>query len=333
MSEIKKALVTAMVSDASKQKLKAALSPAQVEFCMPYGPGAKEAIAKAASDVDVAIMNGDVEPSVLKSPNLKWIHCCRAGVEKTATAEIFEKGIILTSSGWQSAPALAEHVLTFMLGLTYNLPGLFRAQTEHRWAADRNYFMKTGLYKKTVGIIGLGNTGLEVARLCKSFDMKTLGYRRSKRPADNVDEVYAAAEGDDIKALVAMCDYIVLCIELNDDTWHLINKEVLEAMKPSAYLINMGRGALVDEPELIKALQNRTIAGAGLDTFEVEPLPDESPIWDLPNVIITPHITPKLPDAEERKLSYVYQNIEAYKTGGKFVNRITQDSVLTKGGH
>lgn len=330
MPEIKKAIVTAMIGPENKEKLRAALAPAEVIFCMPYDPDAKEKIALASRDVDVAIMNGDVEDCVLESPNLKWIHCCRAGVEKSVSQELFDRGIILTSSSGRSAPALAEHALMFMMALTYDLPGLQRAQAAHQWAAGREYFMRTGMYRKTVGIIGAGKTGLELARLCKGFDMTVLGWRRTRKQESDIDEMFGSRDGDDLKDFLSRCDYVALCIELNDSTWHMIGAGELAAMKESAYLINMGRGALVDEPALIDALQNRRIAGAGLDTFETEPLPPESPFWDMGNVIITPHITPQLPDREERMLRYVFENIQAYKGSGNFVNLVTRKSLLTR---
>ena len=329
MPEIKKALVTAYISEENKEKLRSALAPAEVELKLFMD---REGIAEAAKDIDVAILNGDLDDSILASSNLRWVHCCRAGVEKSARPEVFERGIILTSSSGRSAPALAEHALMFMLALTYDLPMLLRAQSERRWAVSREYFMKTGLYKKTIGIIGLGKTGREVARLARSFDMRVLGWKRSATAVENVDRVYASAEGEGIDELLRESDYVVLCVELNNDTYHIISAEKLALMKKSAFLINMGRGKLVDEAALCSALESGAIAGAGLDTFEVEPLPHESPLWGMQNVIITPHITPQLPDREERMLSYVFENIKAYREGGKFVNRVTERNMLTKEG-
>lgn len=331
MPQINKVLCTAYIREENKEKLCAALAPAEVRFVVPYGPEAQARIAEAGSDVDVAIFNGDLDKSVLASPNLKWIHCCRAGVEKSAVPEIFDRGIILTSSSGRSAPALAEHALMFLMALTYDLPMLHRAQAEHRWAVSREYARKTGMYGKTVGILGLGKTGQEVARLCKGFDMTVLGWRRSRTLADHVDQVFASGEGEGIEEILRRSDYLVLCVELNDDTWHLIGEKELNMMKKGAYLVNMGRGGLVDEKAMAEALGNGTIAGAGLDTFETEPLPQQSPLWDLPNVIITPHITPGLPDKEDRMMGYVFENIKAYREGGSFVNRVTRRNMLTRG--
>lgn len=329
MPEIKKVLVTAYIGEDNKEILRRALAPAEVTFRSFMD---KEGIAEAARDVDVAILNGDLDDSILASEALRWVHCCRAGVEKSARPEVFERGIILTSSSGRSAPALAEHALMFMLSLTYDVPMLLAAQAERKWAVSREYFMKTGLYRKTIGVIGLGKTGREVARLAKSFDMRVLGWKRSAAPVENVDRVYASAQGESVDELLRESDYVVLCVELNDDTWHLISGERLRLMKKSAFLINMGRGGLVDETALVEALLAGEIAGAGLDTFEVEPLPADSPLWGMRNVMITPHITPQLPDREERMLSYVFENIKAYRGDGKFVNRVTERNMLTRRG-
>ena len=329
MPEIKKVLVTAYIGEENKEKLRRALAPAEVTFRMFTD---KEGIAEAARDVDVAILNGDLDDSILASSALRWVHCCRAGVEKSARPEVFERGIILTSSSGRSAPALAEHALMFMLSLTYDVPMLLAAQAERKWAVSREYFMKTGLYRKTIGVIGLGKTGREVARLAKAFDMRVLGWKRSATPVENVDRVYASAEGESVDELLRESDYVVLCVELNDDTWHLVGRERLALMKKSAFLINMGRGGLVDEAALADALRDGVIAGAGLDTFEVEPLPADSPLWGMRSVMITPHITPQLPDREERMLSYVFENIRAYRGDGKFVNRVTERNMLTRRG-
>ena len=326
MPELKKVLCTAYSSDAAKDELRKALEPAEVIFDTFID---REAIARDIQGCDAAILNGDLDDSILADPELRWVHCCRAGVEKSARPEVFERGIILTSSAGRSAPSLAEHAMMFIHALTYDLPMLMRAQQAHKWAVSREYFEKTGLYRKTAGILGLGNTGKEVARLCKAYDMHTIGYCRTRREVQNVDEVYASYEHDDLNELLSRCDYVILCIELNDHTYHMIGRQQLNAMKKSAFLVNMGRGKLIDEPEMIQALKDGTICGAGLDTFETEPLPPESPLWDLPNVIITPHITPQHPDREKRMLAYVFENIEAYRRGSGFVNLVTRQNTFS----
>lgn len=329
LPEIKKALITACLKPENRKRLREALFPAEVIFCDSHAPNAKEKIAESVKSVDVCILNGDLDEEILAGENLKWIHCCHAGLDRSARPEVFSRGIILTSSSGRSAPALAEHVLMFMLSLTYDLPMLLRAQARHQWTSTSEYASKTALHGKTIGVIGLGKTGREVAKLARQFDMTILGWRRSSAPVEYVDEIYAAEEGGDLNALLARCDYVVLCIELNDKTFHMMCAEQFLAMKKTAFLINMGRGKLIDESALVHALQAGELAGAGLDTFETEPLPADSMLWNMPNVMITPHSTPALPDREERMLQYVYQNIHAYREGGKFINRLTEKNIFT----
>lgn len=330
MAEIRKALVTLDAPPEELRKITQALAPAEVVYIDPHSPNADREMAQAVQTADVAILNGDLNDAVLSGPNLKWIHCCHAGLDRSARPEVFARNIILTSSSGRSAPALAEHALMFMLALTYDLPMLQRKQAHREWENSREYHSRTGLYGKTAGILGVGKTGLQTARLAKQFNMTTLGWRRSKTPADFIDEMYSSAAGDSLRQLLSRCDYVVLCCELNDSTYHMIGRDELASMKPSAFLINIGRGKLIDEPELEIALRNGVIAGAGLDTFETEPLPAASALWGMPNVIITPHCTPKLPDREARSVEYVLHNIRAYREGADFINRLTEKSIFSK---
>ena len=263
MPEIREALVTVAATKPGLEKLFAALAPTKVNYVMPYAPDAKEKIAEYAKTADVAILNGDLDDSILAGENLKWIHCCHAGLDRSARPEVFERGIILTSSSGRSAPALAQHAMLFLEALTYELPMLFEAQREHRWAASREYAQKVGIFGRTIGIIGLGKNGMEMARLAKVYDMTVLGWDRRRGGKENVDEVYGAEDGDKLTDLLAQCDYVVLCIELNDQTFHMMGAEQFKAMKPTAFLVNMARGKVVDEKALIAALQSGEIGGAG----------------------------------------------------------------------
>ena len=132
-----------------------------------------------------------------------------------------------------------------------------------------------------------------------------------------------------LEEMLSRCDFVVLCIELNDSTYHIIGDKELSALKKTAVLVNMGRGKLVDEAAFVSHLKDRTFFGAGLDTVETEPLPADSPLWDLDNVILTPHMTPAQPDKDEIMLSYILKNIGAYRRGESYVNRVSEGSLFT----
>lgn len=325
MPQLHHVLVTAQLKPENRRRLEAALYPAQITWAHPKDAGA---IDSCIQQVDGAILAADADERILSGQKLRWIHCCHAGLDKSARQEVFDRGIILTGSAGRSAPALAEHVLAFLLSLAYDMPGILNAQRAHRWCS-RELSQRSAVFGKTMGIIGLGNTGRAVAKLAKGFSMEVLGWRRKNEAVSNVDRVYSADAGDDLGEMVAQCDFLVLCAGLNNGTRHLMDEKMLRRMKKTAYLINIGRGQLVEEAALIRALEEGTLAGAALDNFEVEPLPKDSPLWELPNVILTPHTTPSLPDREERALEYVLQNIAAYRRGSGFVNRLTKADIYT----
>lgn len=325
MPEIHKVLITVPLRPENRVRLEAALAPAVLYYTRPED---QAAIAACVDRVDVAILAADADDLILSGKKLKWIHCCHAGLDKTAKPELFDREILLTGSAGRSAPALAEHVFTFLLTLAYDMPGILQAQSRHHWCA-KELGGRSSVFGKTMGIVGLGNTGQAVARLAKAFSMEVLGWRRRDEDVPWVDRVYSSDRGDSLRIVLEQSDFVVLCAGLNDETRHLLNRETLGYMKPTAYLINIGRGELVEENALIHALKSGTIAGAGLDNFETEPLPKDSPLWDLPNVILTPHTTPGLPDREDRAVEYVLQNIAAYRRGSGFVNRLTRRDVYT----
>jgi len=327
MREIKLVLATVKWDEEHLQQLRNAFKPAEV-ICVDSKDHAT--IESLLQKIDVAVLASDLDERFLKAPNLKWVHCDHAGLDKSAKREVFEKNLIVTSSAGRSAPALAEHALFFMLALTYRFVDFYNAQRAHQWGIEGQNNLR-GLCGKTLGIIGLGNTGTELAKRAKAMDMKVLAYRRRNINCDGiVDKLYSRENNDTIDELLMQSDYVVLALPLSDATHHLIGERELKLMKPTAYLINMARGAVVDEKALVNAVLNKEIAGAGLDTFAVEPLPPESPLWDLPNVLITPHVTPQVPDRTGRSLDIIRENIRRYRAGEPMLNQLTIDDVYTK---
>ena len=221
---------------------------------------------------------------VENTPNLRWLHTASAGVDHVLTPAVRAKSdLMVTDSGPAYEIAIGEFVLAWMLMAAHGLTTLADNQRAHVWRGVPQF----ELHGKTVGIIGLGPIGRGVAARSKAFGMKTLGLRRHDKPVDNIDDVQTGPDG--LHSLLAASDFVVIAAALTGESRALIGADALTRMKPSAWLINIARGGLVDEPALIQALQSSAIAGACLDVFAREPLPPDSPLWDLPNVHIAPH--------------------------------------------
>lgn len=221
-------------------------------------------------------------------PRVRWLHTASAGVDHVLTPGVrqaaAQRALVLTDSGPAFEIAISEFVLAWMLMVTRRLPELIENQRARRWQS----VTQNELWNKTIGIVGLGPIGRGVAVRAKAFGMTTLGLRRSTpAPVEAVDQVLVGTNG--LTRLLAESDFVVLAAALTGETKHLIGAAELARMKPSAWLVNIARGGIVDEAALIAALQNNTITGACLDVFAAEPLPPESPLWDLPNVYVSPH--------------------------------------------
>jgi phosphoglycerate dehydrogenase-like enzyme len=177
----------------------------------------------------------------------------------------------------------------------------------------------------------MGATGRELARRCAAFDVTVLGYRRRDQPPPTgVTRMYAADRGETIAPIVAESDVIVMAINLSDATYHMMGAAELARMKPRSILINLSRGPVVDEAAVAAALHSRQLWGAGLDVFDVEPLPEDSPLWGAPNTLITPHTTAPVADRLERTLAIIAENFRRYRNGEEMLNRMTGEDVYTK---
>lgn len=281
-------------------------------------------VAKKKMDIilsDTEIIFGQILTSGLpaRAPKLKWIQLTSAGVDRFLNPELIKSDIILNNvSGIHSTP-IGEFVMEIMLMFVKRAPQCFEMKQKREWQR----FNAAVLRGKTVGIIGLGNIGNEVARLSKAFGMKVVATRRTagKRGARNVDTLYLSAE---LSKLLAESDFVVLCLPLTPETNKLIGARELCMMKSTAYLINIGRGPIIDETALIQALEEKVIAGAGLDVFATEPLPKESRLWELPNVIYSPHVSGGMEDYTARATEIFCQNLKRYIEGKKFLNTVNK---------
>jgi phosphoglycerate dehydrogenase-like enzyme len=255
-----------------------------------------------------------------RAPKLKWIQVTSAGVDRYLTEEFKRSNIILTNASGIHATPIGEFVVSLMLMFTKNAPLFFDAKQEKQWLRSPG----TVLRGKTVGIVGLGSIGQEVARLCKAFRMRVIATRRSpkRRYARNVDLLLPP---NGLPRLLEESDYVAICLPLTKETRKLIGEAELKMMKPTAYIINIGRGPIIDEEALIRALEEKQIAGAGLDVFTTEPLPKESKLWDLPNAIISPHVSGGREDYEVGAIDIFCRNLQRYLEGKRMINVVNKE--------
>ena len=324
---IRRVLATVPYKSEEIDQLRAAFAPADFLHCAADDDSA---IAEALETVDVAVIAGDLDDRYVAAPHLRWVHCDHSGLTRSARADVFEKGLIVTGSAGRSAQALAQHGFYFALALTFDAKGLLRDQAAHVWRGIPGYTDKLGLPGKTLGIVGYGHTGRAMAELGHAFGMKVIVYTRSRpAKAENVDLLLSSEAGDSLDAMLETADVIMLATQLTDVTYHMISTREFVRMKRTALIINMARGPVIDETALLEALDSDRIAGAGLDVFDQEPLPSDSPLWDQPNVLITPHATPSLPDKTQRSIDMIVGNIARYRAGEPMINAITEHDIFT----
>lgn len=262
--------------------------------------------------VDILLGHNTMAAEFLEAaPNLKWFQVINAGVERLAAEGLLNKGFIVTNASGLAAVPIAEYVACMMLMLAKDIHKSVRAQSERKW----DWRFTDDLAGKTCGIAGMGAIGRETARLAKAFRMRVLATRRtvdSPTSDDFCDELLPYSQLD---RLLAESDYLVLCVPLTPETQHMIGAAELAKMKPGAAIINIARGAVIDQDALIRALKEGPIAAAALDVFDPEPLPEDSELWDLENVIITPHVSGAVKGYGHRAAEIFLANLERYVKG------------------
>ena len=267
-------------------------------------------------DADAVALTQLSPEAFASAANLEWIHCWSAGPDKLLTPEITASPVPVTSSKGNGAIPLAEHAITLMKMLQRDAPRWLRAQAERRW----NSFGEGGeLHGKTVTIVGLGHSGKHLAKIAKGFDMQVTGVRRRPDPVDHVDRIHSPSQ---LREAVAAADFVVVTAPLTAETSGMFDAAVFTAMKPTAFYINFSRGEIARDDALLHALRNGVIAGAGLDAHSVEPLPPDSPFWDLPNTIVTPHHGAASPETHERSATIFQRELRAYAAGEPFINTV-----------
>lgn len=273
-------------------------------------------------------------PTIAQAPNLKWIQFHYAGIDYAADAAILRKpDLLATTLSGAASPQVAEYCLTMMLALGHHLPDMFKLQSRADWPADRwERLSPRELRGSTIGLIGYGSIARELARLLQPFGVTILAAKRDVRnPGDKDYNIPGLGdpEGDlftrlypmeALNSMLKQCDHVVCSLPLSPETRGLIGAETIAAMKPGAFLIDVGRGGIIDPAALLTALQEKKLAGAALDVFAEEPLPANSPFWRIPNVIISPHIAGISPRYQERAIQLFSANITRYLDGDPLFN-------------
>jgi phosphoglycerate dehydrogenase-like enzyme len=271
--------------------------------------------------VELAFFSQDVFPghsrqffsAVRKAPNVKWLHAFNVGVDHPIYTEMMERGVRITSSVGTTAEPIAQTALTGMLMLARGFPNWLRSQAEKRWAPVRLQDSPRDLPGQTVLVFGMGHIGAEFARLAKALNMKVIGVRRSPRkPEDPVDEMHAP---DQLDKLLPRADWLMLACPLTPETRGVFNAQRLALLPNGAHILNVARGECIDEPAMTAMLQDGRLAGAYLDVFAKEPLPQDSPLWSMPNVLVTPHNSTSAIGNERRVFDLFTQNLERWQRG------------------
>lgn len=285
--------------------------------------------------VEVLYTN-QVLPKPDQAEHLRWIQFHWAGMDHALEEPILKReGISITSMSGASASQMAEHAVMMMLVLGHHIPEVLAYQKKSEWPSGRwNLFSPMELRGSTVGIVGYGSIGRQVARILQVFGATVLATKRDVMhpedtgytldglgdpPGDLVNRLYPSQA---LCTMLKECDYVVITLPRTTATRNLLGTEELASLKPGAYLVDISRGEILDHSALIPLLRERKIAGAALDVFPVEPLPTDSPLWKLPNVMITPHIAGFSPHYDERAVELFSENLQRYLDELPLYNRL-----------
>ena len=296
---------------------------------------APEEIADVIAGMDV-LYTVSALPAPADAPRLRWAQLHTAGVDHVLDHPLYTQSeVMFTSISGVHAIQMTEYTFAMLLALSRRVPPMLEDQAAARWVEKRwGRFLPTELYGATLGIIGYGAIGRQIARVGQAFGMRVVAIKQNARSlkldrytlpnigdpdGDIPDRIYPP---EALRSFMAECDFVVVMAPLTGKTRHFIDAEALAAMKPGAFLINGARGDVIDEQALITALQEEKIGGAALDVFSVEPLPADSPLWKLPNTIISPHVGGFSPYYDERAADVFAENLRRFVAGEPLINLV-----------
>ncbi len=310
-----------------------AVSP-RLRFHLHPARSAEQLPAELLPEIEV-LYTSRALPEPEQAPELRWIQFHYAGIDHVAEHPLVRAGkVAVTTMSGASAPQMAEFALMCMLALGRHLLCMVEDKARRRWPGNRfERYRPTDLRGSTVGIVGYGSIGREIARLCRAAGARVLAAKRDLRNlehsgylpeglGDPLAEIPARLYPPQaVASMASECDFLVVTVPLTPETRGMIDRRVLERMKPSAYLIDISRGGVVDHGALVEALKEGSIAGAALDVYPVEPVPEGSPLWDLPNVILSPHVAGASQHYFERAVDLFADNLRRYLSEQPLLNR------------
>jgi phosphoglycerate dehydrogenase-like enzyme len=305
----------------------------RIHAYVPWGDFLRERLEPAVPDRELVVWEreeefvegiGEAEVLfVLRPPRGHWagarrlrlIQTTGAGVDAVLPAPDLSEDVLITNARGVHARHMSEFGIALLLAIAKRIPRAVQHQREHRW----QMFRPRQLDGATLGILGLGSIGEAVAQRGRALGMRVIGTRRSGEPSPHADRVYSPAETDEV---LAQSDAIVVLLPLTPETRGFLDRDRIARMKPGALLVNLARGGIVDEGALADALKEERIAGAAMDVFEEEPLPSESLLWDVPNLLVTPHMAGLVDDYIERVVAIFAENLGHLERGEPLVNRV-----------
>lgn len=261
-------------------------------------------LAYLTRDIRFSPLYKSFAAAVAASSRLEWVHFASAGIDQHPfLAALKSRGVRLTTSAGTNAEPVGQTAITGLMMLARRFPHWLAAQKRHAWEPLRGAAVPPDLRGQTILIVGMGSIGAAIARFCQATGMHVVGMRRTpKQPGDPVAEIQPVSA---LRDVLRRCQWVVLACPLTPETRHILNAQTLALLPHGAHVVNVARGGCVDEPALIEALRSGHLGGAYLDVFETEPLPAASPLWDLPNVIVSPH-SAAVSDGNERRAADIF---------------------------
>jgi D-2-hydroxyacid dehydrogenase (NADP+) len=291
-------------------RLRKGLEPLGLDCNFTWGQefGDVDDTAIAGAHVIINMPDTTSEEFFQKAASLEWVQCPISGTDHLVSLKSLPKDVIITNARGIHGPQMSEMAFLHMISLSRGYPRMLRNQDKEVWER----WPQPLLYQKTVGIVGIGAIAEDLAPKCKAFNMTVLGVSSSGRQVEHIDRMYPR---EALAEVAGMVDYLVILVPYSAATDKIIDQKVIKAMKPSAYLINLARGGVLDEDALINALQNETIAGAGLDVYTQEPPPKGHPFWGLKNLMMTPKLGGMSDIYLEQVLPIIKENLQKFLSG------------------